>query len=60
MSTKKSEKDLSGEDQKLLSQILGIEKNNLHHPEIKAGSRIEKDIISDIMNAIEKAVESED
>lgn len=47
------------EDQKLLNGILSIEKRRLHIREIKNNTRNEKEIVSEIVAAIDKAVEDE-
>ena len=43
---------LSKEDQKLLNKILAIEKKSLHIQKINANSRDEKEIVKEIVDAI--------
>ena len=50
---------LSKDDQKLLNSILSIEKKRLHIREIKSNTRNEKEIVSEIIAAVDKAVENE-
>lgn len=50
---------LSKDDQKLLNSILSIEKKRLHIREIKSNTRNEKEIVSEIVAAVDKAVENE-
>ena len=50
---------LSKDDQKLLNSILSIEKRRLHIREIKSNTRNEKEIVSEIVAAVDKAVENE-
>ena len=52
-------KSLSPEDQALLNSILSIEKNRLHIHEIKINSRHEKEIVSEIVSVIDKAVKDD-
>ena len=47
---------LSEEDQKLLNSILKIEKSRLHIEKIKPNSRIEKEIVKEIVGTIDKVV----
>lgn len=51
---------LSDEDQKLLNSILIIEKRRLHIENIKSNSRDEKEIVKEIVDAIDKAVGNAD
>jgi hypothetical protein len=44
---------LSKEDQKLLNKILAVEKKSLHVQKINANSRDEKEIVKEIVNAID-------
>lgn len=47
---------LSIDDQKLLNDILGVEKRRLHILDIKRNSRNEKEIVSEVVAIIDKAV----
>ena len=47
---------LSKEDQELLNDVLSVEKRRLHITEIKANSRDEKEIVSEIVKIIDKAI----
>ncbi len=49
-------KTLSTGDQQLLNKILGIEKQHLHVEEIKKNSRVEKDVVLEIIKCIDEAV----
>jgi len=51
---------LSKSEQRVLNAVLEIEKRNLHIDEIKRNSRTEKEIISNIINVINKAVDDAD
>lgn len=53
-------KELSPLDQKLLNDILGVEKRYLHIQEIKNNSREEKEVVSDLEKIINKALPNED
>lgn len=58
MTTKPSDiiSSLTRDDQKLLNDVLSVEKRRLHIPEIKSNSRDEKEIVSEIKVLIDKAV----
>jgi len=47
---------LSVEDQKILNGVLAVEKRYLVHQDLKAGSSVDKDIVSAITNIIDKVV----
>lgn len=47
---------LTKNDQKLLNDVLGVEKRRLHIQEIKRNTRIEKEIVSDIISIVNKAI----
>ena len=49
-------KGLSKKDQALLNAILQIEKQHLHFQEIKTNSRVEKEIVGEIVKLFDKAV----
>jgi len=53
-------KKLSTEDQKLLNDILGVEKRYLHIQDIKSNSREEKEVVNELVKIINKAVPDED
>ena len=50
---------LTGDDKKLLNEVLAIEKKRLHIREIKNNTRNEKEIVSEIVSLINKAVGDE-
>lgn len=50
---------LDKKDQALLNEILTIEKRKLHILQIKSNSKDEKNIVSDIVRAIDKAVKND-
>ena len=50
-------RSLDSKDQKLLSDILSVEKRMLHYSEIKTNSREEKEVIEGIISLINKVVE---
>jgi len=47
---------LSKEDQKLLNKILAVEKKSLHIQKINSNSRDEKEIVKEIVNAIDGVI----
>ncbi len=47
---------MSQVDKKLLNEILSIEKNKLHLPEIKNNSRDEKEVLDQIERRINEAI----
>lgn len=52
-------KSLSSIDQKIINDILSIERSRLHIDEIRKGSREEKEIVSEIVSIIDKAVKND-
>ena len=50
---------LSKEDQQLINNVLAIEKRRLHIREIKKNTRNEKEIVSEIIDVINRAVEND-
>ena len=50
---------LSKEDQKIINEILTHEKNYLHHNELKANSRTEREIVAKVVDIIDVAVNND-